>query len=93
MLHRLTSDVDPRDRRFLSGERTSGGLFRIEPGMGVEYAIARSLAYAPYAETTAMAGSTVTAQGMRAFASFCKKKRLLFRRCARPLTQKTSAGP
>jgi isocitrate lyase len=46
----LTSDVDERDRPFLSGERTPEGFFRIKPGLGVEYAIARSLAYAPYAD-------------------------------------------
>ncbi len=46
----LTTDVDERDRPFLSGERTSEGFFRIQPGMGVDYAIARSLAYAPYAD-------------------------------------------
>ncbi len=46
----LTSDVDDRDRPFLSGERTAEGFFRIKPGMGVEYATARSLAYAPYAD-------------------------------------------
>jgi len=46
----LTSDIDERDRPFLSGERTAEGFFRIGPGVGVEYAIARSLAYAPYAD-------------------------------------------
>ncbi|MBS7791057.1 isocitrate lyase [Roseococcus sp. SDR] len=46
----LTSDVDERDRPFLSGERTPEGFFRITPGMGKPYAIARSLAYAPYAD-------------------------------------------
>ncbi len=46
----LTSDIDERDRPFLSGERTAEGFFRIRPDMGVEYAIARSLAYAPYAD-------------------------------------------
>jgi len=46
----LTSDIDERDRPFLSGERTAEGFFRIRPGVGVEYAIARSLAYAPYAD-------------------------------------------
>ncbi len=46
----LTSDVDERDRPFLSRERTAEGFFRIRPGMGVDYAIARSLAYAPYAD-------------------------------------------
>ncbi len=46
----LTSDVDERDRPFLSGERTAEGFFRIRPGLGVDYAIARSLAYAPYSD-------------------------------------------
>ncbi len=46
----LTSDVDERDRPFLSGERTPEGFFRIKEGAGKAYAIARSLAYAPYAD-------------------------------------------
>ena len=46
----LTADVDERDRPFITGERTAEGFFRIKPGIGVEYAIARSLAYAPYAD-------------------------------------------
>jgi isocitrate lyase len=46
----LTTDVDERDRRFISGERTPEGFFRIRPGMGVDYAVARSLAFAPYAD-------------------------------------------
>ncbi len=46
----LTSDIDERDRPFISGERTPEGFFRIRPGMGVDYAIARSLAYAPYGD-------------------------------------------
>jgi isocitrate lyase len=45
----LTSDVDERDRPFiLNGERTPEGFFRIKSG--VETAIARGLAYAPYAD-------------------------------------------
>jgi isocitrate lyase len=46
----LTSDIDERDRPYLSGERTAEGFFRIRPGLGEAYAIARSLAYAPYAD-------------------------------------------
>jgi isocitrate lyase len=46
----LTADVDERDRPFITGERTAEGFFRIKPGRGVDYAIARSLAYAPYAD-------------------------------------------
>ncbi|MBW6399191.1 isocitrate lyase [Roseomonas sp. HJA6] len=46
----LTADVDERDRPFISGDRTPEGFFRIKPGVGKQYAIARSLAYAPYAD-------------------------------------------
>jgi isocitrate lyase len=46
----LTTDVDERDRPFLTGERTPEGFFRIKQDIGVDYAIARSLAYAPYAD-------------------------------------------
>jgi isocitrate lyase len=46
----LTADVDERDRPFITGERTPEGFYRIKPGLGVQYAIARSLAYAPYAD-------------------------------------------
>jgi isocitrate lyase len=44
----LTSDVDERDRAFLTGERTAEGYFRVEGG--IDSAIARALAYAPYAD-------------------------------------------
>lgn len=41
---------DARDRPFITGERTPEGFFRIRPSSGLDYAIARSLAYAPYAD-------------------------------------------
>ena len=44
----LTSDIDERDRAFCTGERTAEGFFRIRGG--IESAIARGLAYAPYAD-------------------------------------------
>ena len=44
----LTSDVDERDREFITGERTAEGFFRIKGGL--DCAIARGLAYAPYAD-------------------------------------------
>ncbi len=44
----LTSDIDPRDQEFITGERTTEGFFRIRGGL--EAAIARGLAYAPYAD-------------------------------------------
>ncbi|HEX3351265.1 MAG TPA: isocitrate lyase [Terriglobales bacterium] len=44
----LTSDTDPRDREFLTGNRTAEGFFCIRGGM--DSAIARGIAYAPYAD-------------------------------------------
>jgi isocitrate lyase len=44
----LTSDVDPADAEFLTGERSAEGFFRVRDGL--DAAIARSLAYAPYAD-------------------------------------------
>ncbi len=44
----LTSDVDPNDKPFCTGERTPEGFYRTKPG--VEQSISRGLAYAPYAD-------------------------------------------
>jgi isocitrate lyase len=44
----LTSDIDPRDREFLTAKRTSEGFIRVRGG--VQMAIARARAYAPYAD-------------------------------------------
>ncbi|MFO0551800.1 MAG: isocitrate lyase [Polyangiaceae bacterium] len=44
----LTSDIDPRDKPFITGERTSEGFFRYKGG--VEAAISRAVAYAPFAD-------------------------------------------
>ncbi|BAD39575.1 isocitrate lyase [Symbiobacterium thermophilum] len=44
----LTSDIDPRDREFITGERTPEGFYKVRNG--IEAAIARGLAYAPYAD-------------------------------------------
>jgi isocitrate lyase len=44
----VTSDIDPRDAEFLTGERTPEGFYRTNAGL--KQAIARGLAYAPYAD-------------------------------------------
>lgn len=44
----VTSDIDENDKPFLTGERTVEGFFRTKPGL--EQAISRGLAYAPYAD-------------------------------------------
>ncbi|KEF38241.1 isocitrate lyase [Schinkia azotoformans MEV2011] len=44
----ITSDIDDNDKPFLTGERTPEGFYRTRPG--IEQAISRGLAYAPYAD-------------------------------------------
>jgi isocitrate/methylisocitrate lyase len=62
----LTSDVDERDRQFLSGERSPEGFFRYQGGL--DCAIARGLAYAPYADLIWCETSTPDLEEARAFA-------------------------
>ncbi len=44
----MTSDIDDEDKKFVTGERTAEGFYRVKAGL--ESAIARGLAYAPYAD-------------------------------------------
>jgi isocitrate lyase len=46
----ITSDVDERDRKFITGERTPEGFFCLEPGTGLDHCIARGIAFAPHAD-------------------------------------------
>ncbi|PIW17131.1 isocitrate lyase [bacterium (Candidatus Blackallbacteria) CG17_big_fil_post_rev_8_21_14_2_50_48_46] len=62
----LTSDIDERDRPFLSGERTSEGFFRLKGGL--DCAIARGLEYAPYADLVWCETSTPDLGEAREFA-------------------------
>jgi isocitrate lyase len=62
----LTADVDERDRRFLTGERTAEGYFRVRAGPAAP--IARALAYAPYADLIWCETSTPDLQQARQFA-------------------------
>jgi isocitrate lyase len=62
----LTSDVDERDHPFLTGERTQEGFFMIKGG--VDAAIARAIAYAPYADLLWMETSTPDIGEARRFA-------------------------
>jgi len=63
----LTSDIDPRDREFLTGERTGEGFFRIRGGL--DSAIARGLAYAPYADLIWCETSEPNLEDARRFAA------------------------
>ncbi|MFC5380401.1 isocitrate lyase [Aquipuribacter nitratireducens] len=62
----LTSDVDERDRRFCTGERTAEGFFRVQNGP--EPVISRLLAYAPYADLFWVETGTPDLEQARVFA-------------------------
>jgi isocitrate lyase len=46
----ITSDVDERDREFLTGDRTTDGFYRLRPGTGLAHCIKRGFAFARYAD-------------------------------------------
>jgi isocitrate lyase len=62
----LTTDVDERDRPFLTGERTAEGFYRVRAG--IDAAIARGLSYAPYADLLWCETSTPDLDEARVFA-------------------------
>ncbi len=63
----ITSDVDERDRKFITGERTVEGFYHVRNG--VEQAIDRGLSYAPYADLLWMETSNPSIEEARQFAS------------------------
>jgi isocitrate lyase len=62
----LTSDVDEYDRDFVTGERTADGFYRVRDG--IDAAISRGLAYAPYADLVWFETSTPDLGEAREFA-------------------------
>lgn len=68
----LTSDVDPIDHAHITGDRTPEGYLRVKPGL--EHAIARGLAYAPYADLLWCETSTPDLEEARAFAAAIHEK-------------------
>jgi isocitrate lyase len=68
----LTSDIDERDHPFLTGERTSEGFFVTKPG--IDQAIARGLAYAPYADLVWCETSKPDLAQAKRFAEAIKKQ-------------------
>jgi isocitrate lyase len=63
----ITSDIDPYDRPFITGERSHEGFYYVNSG--IEMAIARGLAYAPYADLIWMETSTPDLEEARQFAA------------------------
>lgn len=68
----LTSDIDERDREFLTGERTEEGFYKIKAG--IETAINRGLSYAPYADLVWCETSTPDIEGARHFAESIRRR-------------------
>ena len=68
----ITSDVDANDHPFITGERTPEGFFRTRPG--IEQAISRGLAYAPYADLLWCETSTPDLGYARRFAEAIHKQ-------------------
>ncbi|MBV8563430.1 MAG: isocitrate lyase [Actinobacteria bacterium] len=68
----LTSDIDDYDREFVTGERTSEGFYRVRDG--IDAAISRGLAYAPYADLVWCETSTPDMGEARAFADALHEK-------------------
>src|SRR5512146_2483296 len=87
--HLLTSDIDPRDREFLTGERTAEGFFCIRGGL--DSAIARGLAYAPYADLIWCETSEPNIEEARRFAAAIHAKypgKMLAYNCSPPFNWK-----
>ncbi|MDD5578275.1 MAG: isocitrate lyase [Methylobacter sp.] len=62
----LTADIDPNDKPFVTGQRTVEGFYRVKPG--IEQAISRGLAYAPYADMLWCETATPSLEDARKFA-------------------------
>ncbi|PYZ97077.1 isocitrate lyase [Alteribacter lacisalsi] len=68
----ITSDVDPEDHRFITGERTPEGFYRTTAG--IDQAIARGLSYAPYADLIWCETSEPNLEEARKFAAAIHEK-------------------
>ena len=69
----ITSDVDERDRPFLTGERTPEGFFRLKEGTGLDHCIARGLAFAAHADLLWFETSHPDLEDARRFAEAVQK--------------------
>jgi isocitrate lyase len=90
----LTSDVDERDKPFLTGERTAEGFFRVKAGLPA--AIARARAYAPYADVLWCETSTPDLEEAREFAEGVHKEfpgKLLAYNCSPSFNWRKNLAP
>jgi isocitrate lyase len=90
----ITSDADPRDHPFLTGKRTPEGYFQMEGGLPA--AIARGLAYAPYADVLWCETSGPDLEEARRFAEAIHAQfpgKLLAYNCSSSFNWRKKLGP
>ncbi len=89
----ITSDIDPVDRKFITGERTPEGFYRTKAGL--DQAIARGLAYAPYADLVWCETSEPNVEDAKRFAEAIHEKypgKLLAYNCSPSFNWKQKLG-
>tara|TARA_B100000470_G_scaffold210758_1_gene189155 strand:+ start:13 stop:1299 length:1287 start_codon:yes stop_codon:yes gene_type:complete len=70
----ITSDVDPRDRQFISGDRTPEGFYRLDAQGAFDRCVSRGRAFAPYADLLWMETSKPDLTQAEAFADAIRAK-------------------
>ena len=89
----ITSDIDPTDQPFLTGERTAEGFYRVNNGL--DYAITRGLAYAPFVDMVWCETSEPSIEEAREFAEGIHEKfpgKLLAYNCSPSFNWKRKLG-
>ncbi len=69
----ITSDVDERDREFITGERTAEGFYRLKDGTGHKHCIKRGIEFAKYADLLWWETSTPNLEEAKEFAEAVRK--------------------
>ena len=85
----ITSDIDPRDKPFISGERSQEGFYKLRDEDAFDRCVTRGLAFAPYADLLWMETSTPDLNQAEAFANAIRAEfpdQLLAITAVRPLT-------
>ena len=70
----LTSNIDERDHRFISNDRTEEGFYKLDPKQAFERCVVRGIAYAPYCDLLWMETSTPDLAQAKKFAEAIRKE-------------------
>ncbi len=70
----ITSEIDERDREFITEERTAEGFWRLRAGSGLDHCIKRGLSFAPYADLLWWETSTPNLEHAKKFAEAVHKE-------------------